>query len=125
MKDASHFFKKGIALLLLIFAGLTTHANPSRMEAPYSKGKTSSSAADCTYTFSPANKTVPAEAGRGELTVTTGANCTWTVAVDAAAGWITITSDANGIGAGMAAYSYKANMSPEQRTGTLTIGAQT
>src|SRR6218665_2666189 len=121
-KAVINFFQKGIVLSLLIFVGLTARANPSRTEAPYSKGKASST--DCAYALSPARAEVTAEEGRGEVAVTTDAGCPWTVASDAPL-WITITSAASGTGPGTVTYSYKANMSDQERTGTLTISGQT
>src|SRR6218665_3840811 len=126
-ENAIHFFKKGIAFSLLIFAGLTAHAGPSNMEAPYSKGKISSSATDCTYTLSAMNHSVGANAGANvAVTVTAiGTSCTWTAAVASNVGWITVISGASGTGNGTVTYSYKANMSESERTGTLTIAGQT
>src|SRR6218665_1440664 len=130
-KNASHFFKKGIALSLLIFAGLAAHANPSLHEAPPSlplKGKVSSSASECTYALSATSNSVEADAGV-DVTVTvtpTGTSCTaWTATVASNARWITITSGARGTGIGTVTYSYQANMSEIRRTGTLTIAGQT
>src|SRR6218665_2485606 len=129
-KNESHFFKKGIALSLLIFAGLAAHANPSSHEAPPSlplKGKVSSSASDCTYTLSPASNSVGAGAG-ASVTVTvipTSTSCAWTATVASNARWITITSGGSGTGIGTVTYSYRANMSAAERRGTLTIAGQT
>src|SRR6218665_140953 len=69
-KIAINFFKRGIALLLLIFLGLTVYANPSRSEADTgrhcSKGKVSCSTADCAYSLpSAGNKNVRLAAGGG------------------------------------------------------------
>src|SRR6218665_1756558 len=69
-KIAINFFKRGIALLLLIFLGLTVYANPSRAEADTgrlcSKGKVSCSTADCVYSWpSAGNKNVRLAAGGG------------------------------------------------------------
>ncbi|PGH38576.1 MAG: hypothetical protein CRN43_14255, partial [Candidatus Nephrothrix sp. EaCA] len=126
-ENAIHFFKKGIALSLLIFAGLTAHANPSYTETPYSKGKISSSATECTYALSAMNHSVEADAGANvAVTVTViGTSCTWTAAVASNVGWITVISGASGTGNGTVTYSYKANMSESERTGTLTIAGQT
>jgi len=128
--NASHFFKKGIALSLLIFAGLfaglAAHANPSLHEAPPSlplKGKVSSSASDCTYTLSAASNHVGAGAGADELTVTAGSSCVWTAASNV--GWITVTSEASAIGSGNVSYSYTENTSLSSRTGTITIADET
>src|SRR6218665_516548 len=129
--NASHFFKKGIALSLLIFAGLAVHANPSLHEAPPSlplKGKVSSSASECTYALSAASNRVEADAGAGvTVTVTpTGTSCTtWTAAVSPGSEWITVTSDASVTGTGTVTYSYRANMATTPREGTLTIAGQT
>src|SRR6218665_3521243 len=119
-KAVINFFQKGIVLSLLIFVGLTARANPSRTEAPYSKGKVSFST-DCAYAFSPARAEVTAEASNGEVavTVTTGTNCTWTAASNDPL-WITVTpATSSGTGPGTVTYSYKANMSDQERTGTL------
>jgi len=123
-KAVINFFQKGIVLSLLIFVGLTARANPSRTEVPYSKGKVSSST-DCAYALSPARAEVTAEASNGEVavTVTTDAGCPWTT--DSNDLWITITSATSGTGPGTVTYSYKANMSDQERTGTLMIGGQT
>src|SRR6218665_2968751 len=69
-KIAINFFKRGIALLLLIFLGLTVYANPSRAEADTgrlcSKGKVSCSTADCAYFLrSGGKKNVRLAAGGG------------------------------------------------------------
>src|SRR6218665_3528922 len=126
-ENAIHFFKKGIAFSLLIFAGLTAHAGPSNMEAPYSKGKISSSATDCTYTLSAMTPSAGANAGAnvGVTVIAIGTSCTWTAAVASNVGWITVISGASGTGNGTVTYSYKANMSAAERTGTLTIAGQT
>src|SRR6218665_204207 len=123
-KNASHFFKKGIALSLLIFAGLAAHANPSYAEIPYSKGKVSSSASECTYTLSATSNSVGADAGVDvtvTVTPTTGTSCAWTATVASNDRWITITSGARGTGIGTVTYSYRANMATRPRTGHITI----
>src|SRR6218665_3303894 len=123
-KAVINFFQKGIVLSLLIFVGLTARAHPPPTEGPYSKGKGSSST-DCAYALSPARAEVTAEASNGEVavTVTTDAGCPWTT--DSNDLWITITSATSGTGPGTVTYSYKANMSDQERTGTLMIGGQT
>src|SRR6218665_512874 len=132
--NASHFFKKGIALSLLLFAGLfaglAAHANPSLHEAsPLNlKGKVSSSASECTYTLSAPSNSVGVDEGAGvTVTVTpTGTSCTaWTATVASNARWITITSGERGTGIGIVTYSYRANMATMPRAGTLTIAGQT
>src|SRR6218665_236799 len=136
--NASHFFKKGIALSLLIFAGLAVHANPSLHEAPHPppppplnlKGKVSSSASECTYALSATSNSVGVGAGAGvtvTVTVTpTGTSCTtWTAAVSPGSEWITVTSGASVTGTGTVTYSYRANMATTPREGTLTIAGQT
>src|SRR6218665_3843792 len=126
--NASHFFKKGIALSLLIFAGLAAHATPSYAENPYSKGKISSSTAECTYTLSAASNSVGADAGVDvtvTVTPTTGTSCAWTATVASNDRWITITPGGRGTGIGTVTYSYRANMATRPRTGTLTIANQT
>src|SRR6218665_3203583 len=125
-KNPSHFFKKGIALQLLLFAGLAAHANPSYAEPPYSKGKISSSTANCTYTLSAASNSVGADAGAGvTVTVTPdGETCgLWTAVVPSGSEWIRITDGANGSGTGIGTviYSYGANMTTSPRIGHITI----
>src|SRR6218665_304429 len=123
-KNASHFFKKGIALSLLIFAGLAAHANPSYAEIPYSKGKVSSSASECTYTLSATSNSVGADAGVDvtvTVTPTTGTSCAWTATVASNDRWITITPGGRGTGIGTVTYSYRANMATRPRTGHITI----
>src|SRR6218665_893999 len=124
-KNASHFFKKGMALQLLLFAGLAAHANPSYAEPPYSKGKVSSSTANCTYTLSATSNSVGADAGTGAVTITPdGETCgLWRADVPSGSEWIRITDGANGSGTGIGTviYSYGANMTTSPRIGHITI----
>ena len=72
----------------------------------------------CSITVANSMSSVDASGGTGRLTVTAGRECTWSVTSNVP--WITITSDANGIGNGSVAFSVTANTGVA-RTGTITI----
>ena len=76
----------------------------------------------CTYTLSPSTLAFEASGGSGSVTVTTGANCTWTAASDR--GWMSITGGSSSTGAGMVSVAVTANEGTDARTGTLTIAGQ-
>jgi hypothetical protein len=77
----------------------------------------------CSYTIAPSATLFTADAGSGNVTVTTAADCSWNAT--ASAGWMTITSGATGNGPGTVVYTVTANSSTQSRTGTLSIGGQT
>jgi hypothetical protein len=76
----------------------------------------------CTYVIAPNSQNAPAAASTGSVTVTSGANCTWTATSTVA--WITVTSGAAGTGNGSVGFSIAANTGAA-RNGTLTIANQT
>jgi len=81
-------------------------------------------AAACAYSIVPTSQSFAATGGDDtvNVTITSGTNCSWTAASNAA--WISITSGASGSGNGSVGYSVSANAG-EARTGTLTIAGQT
>ena len=58
--------------------------------------------------------------GTGTLAVTASADCSWTAVSDA--GWLTVTSDASGLGNGTVAYTVAGNPVAIDRAATLVIG---
>ena len=75
----------------------------------------------CTYTVSPVALVFGSGGGSDSVTVTTGANCSWTATDDT--DWITIASGASGTGNGTVQVSVAPNSS-DTRTGTLTVAGQ-
>jgi Putative binding domain, N-terminal/Viral BACON domain len=71
--------------------------------------------------LSPTSQNVGAAGGTGSTTVSTNTVCLWSAVSNVP--WITITSDANGIGNGSVAFAVAANLGAS-RTGTLTIAGQ-
>ena len=71
--------------------------------------------------LSPTSQNVGAAGGTGSTTVSTNTVCLWSAVSNVP--WITITSDANGIGYGSVAFSVAANTGTA-RTGTITIAGQ-
>ena len=76
----------------------------------------------CAHTISPASQDVPAGGGTGTVQVSTGQGCGWSAMSQA--GWITISSGANGSGGGSVSFSVAPNDGP-MRTGTLSIAGHT
>lgn len=98
------------AALLVLLAACGRDRNPVGPTPP------------CTYTLSETNRVYPSEASRGEVTVQTGAECTWTVV--GADGWVTLTSPATQTGPGVATFDVRENTSLEARTKVLTVAGQ-
>jgi len=76
----------------------------------------------CSYSISPANTSVGASGGSGNITVSAGNNCPWTAGSNA--GWLTITSGSGGNGNGSIAYSVAANTGGS-RSAAISVGGQT
>src|SRR6218665_926583 len=76
----------------------------------------------CPYTLPPANKQAAKAEGADRVAVNSASTCFCATTSDVK--WITVESG-SGTGEGHAAYSYLANMSPNPRTGHLTIADQT
>src|SRR6218665_2745591 len=132
---AINFFKKGIALLLLISCGLTARANPagawarSRTITPDSSTFAVHQAATCAYTFGnflPSTSAVApaaATAGEGSVLVTAARNdCQWTASSQT--NWITIPEEQTLVGTRTFNFSYGGNVGAA-RSGTITIAGET
>ena len=61
--------------------------------------------------------------GTGGVSVTAPSGCTWTATSNVS--WINITSGSSGTGNGTVNYSVSVNITPNQRTGSITIADQT
>jgi hypothetical protein len=81
-------------------------------------------AAPCTFAFSTHSQTYDAAGGYGAVGIATRATCSWTAVASSIGGWLVITDRGAGTGNGTVNFSVAANAGPE-RTGSLTIGAQT
>ena len=81
------------------------------------------SAVSCSYTLSPTSQNIAAGGGTGSVNVTAPLGCAWSAVSNA--GFITVTSGANGSGNGAVNYSASANGSATPRNGTITIAGQT
>ena len=73
----------------------------------------------CTYTLSPSNANVSANAGGGSFNVTTGPGCGWTWIALSGQSWLHTTS--SGIGNGTIHYAVEANRLLSSRTGTVSV----
>jgi len=78
----------------------------------------------CTYSILPTSQSFDSTGGNGSVNVTAPSSCSWT-ALSNSPNFITITSGSSGTGNGTVAFSVSANASTNQRTGTMTIAAQT
>ena len=77
-------------------------------------------AAGCSYTINPTSQSVNRNSGTGTtVAITTQASCTWTAASNDS--WITVGSVTSGTGNGNVGWTYAANTTPIQRSGTMTI----
>jgi hypothetical protein len=79
--------------------------------------------AQCVYSLSTTNVSVPSTANTGSLSVTTGTACSWTATSNVS--WVTITVGASGSGIGTVTYSVAVNTTGAARSGTLTVAGQT
>ncbi len=77
----------------------------------------------CTYSISPASRSVDASGASGSITVNADGGCAWTATSNAS--FIIITSGTTGSGPGSVGYTVVANTSTISRTGTLTIAEHT
>ena len=76
----------------------------------------------CTYNVTPTTRSVPVGGGNSTFSVATTAGCAWTAVSQA--GWITVTSGANGSGDGTVGFTTTANTGAA-RSGTILIAGQT
>jgi hypothetical protein len=79
--------------------------------------------APCSYSLDSAGRSLGALGGPGSVGVTAAGGCPWNAVSNAP--WISITSEASGIGNGTVDYSVAANNGTTLRSGTLTIAGQT
>jgi len=79
--------------------------------------------AGCSTNVTPTGATFAAAGGPGTLTVSAPAGCGWTAVSNAT--WITVTAGASGTGNGTVSYTVAVNATANNRTGTMTVGAQT
>ena len=77
----------------------------------------------CTYSISPAGKSLSPDSDTGSVSVTAADDCDW--AATSNASWIAITSGSAGSGNGTVNYSVASNTSTSSRTGTMTIAGKT
>jgi len=85
----------------------------------------------CTYSLNPTTSTISYVGLSGTFSVTTGAGCSWTLSSDSA--WLQITNVSSsyssnstvGTGNGTVYYTVLENTGSSQRTGVITIEAQT
>jgi hypothetical protein len=73
----------------------------------------------CSFTVSPASRSVPSTGGTSTFGVTAANGCDWTASTPTS--WITITGGASGDGNGTVSFSVGENTSTSQRSGSLTI----
>ena len=78
--------------------------------------------ASCSFSLSSGSATVSANGGNGSFSVIATAGCSWTAVTSAQ--WVTINSG-SGTGSGSVSYSVASNLSPNARTGAITVGTQT
>jgi uncharacterized protein (UPF0548 family) len=76
----------------------------------------------CSYTVTPTTRPVPVGGGNSTFSVATTAGCTWTAVSQA--GWITVTSGANGTGNGTVGFTAAPNTGAA-RSSTILIAGQT
>ena len=76
----------------------------------------------CTYTLSTSSLTFGAAGGSGSVTVSTETSCSWTASAES--NWLSISSGANGTGAGVVNVSAALNPATSARTGALRIAGQ-
>jgi Viral BACON domain/Putative binding domain, N-terminal len=76
----------------------------------------------CTITLTPSSTPMVVGGGPGSVTVTAGANCTWTAV--SGAGWITFPGPNAGSGSGTLMFNVDANTTGVTRSGSITIGGQ-
>ncbi|HKP87917.1 MAG TPA: BACON domain-containing carbohydrate-binding protein [Blastocatellia bacterium] len=77
---------------------------------------------DCTYTITPASRSLSSGGGAGNISVTAEDRCAWQAVSNVS--WITIASGNMGIGNGTVNYSVAQNTTGLSRKGKITIGNQ-
>jgi uncharacterized protein (TIGR03437 family) len=82
---------------------------------------TINAAATCTYSLSPGSASYGAGGGSGSVNISTSPACAWSASSNA--GWVVLTSDADGIGPAFVSFTASTNNGPA-RTGTIDIAGQ-
>jgi hypothetical protein len=100
----------GLLLGMMLFGLAGCDSNPSQPSAA------------CVYTVTPTAVSFGAEGGQATVTVSTGAQCSWTARADV--GWVAINSGASGVGPGSVVVTAVANGSTTTRSGGLTVAGQ-
>lgn len=77
----------------------------------------------CSYSITPASRSVAYGAGNSSVAVTAATGCAWSAVSNDA--WLTVTGGASGSGSGTVTYSVTANVALTPRTGTLTVAGLT
>ena len=77
----------------------------------------------CTYSVSPASRSIGSSGGSSTFSVTAPTGCAWTAS--SGTNWITITGGASGSGNGSVAFTAAANPTTSSRNGSMTIAGQT
>lgn len=77
----------------------------------------------CAFAVVPLTATLPAAGGPGQITVTTGDACSWTVM--SSAPWLTVTAGSTTTGSGTASFQAAVNVSTTPRTATLAVAGRT
>jgi uncharacterized protein (TIGR03437 family) len=83
---------------------------------------TINAAATCTYSLSPGSASYGAGAGSGSVNISTSPACAWSASSNA--GWLVLTSNADGIGPAFVSFTTSTNNGPA-RTGAIDIAGQT
>jgi hypothetical protein len=78
------------------------------------------SANTCTYTLTPASRTLTGAGGSGTITVGTSSGCAWAASTNQS--WITVSG--NGTASGSASYTVQPNTTGANRTGAISLGTQ-
>jgi hypothetical protein len=76
----------------------------------------------CTYAISPETAAYNENAGSGTFTVTAPASCAWSAISDQS--WLTVTSGAQGSGAGTVTYAVTRNTETAERSGGITVAGR-
>jgi hypothetical protein len=100
------------------------NSGPSRSAAITAGGRTFTvtQGNGCSISLRTSSFNVAASGGSGSVEVSAGGGCGWTATSNA--GWMSITSGANGTGNGSVGFTVAANNGPD-RQGTLSIGGRT
>src|SRR6187401_1137560 len=72
----------------------------------------------CTFTVNPLSTTVSGDGGSGQISVKTGAGCSWTASTGTP--WLSV-SLGGGVGSGSVTWVAAANTLRSQRLGSLTV----